>query len=465
MNLAVVILAAGRGTRMNASLAKVLQPIGGMPALTRILKTVRRLNPKKLIIVHGDNGPELQRALAERDPEVSKGVLWVEQDPPLGTAHAVLQALPLLESHDRVLICYGDIPLIQSKTLNRLLSTTPLGGVGFITMILSDPRGCGRIIRDAEGQILRIVEEKEALEVERKISEINAGFFVVPAAYLQQWIPLLNEVPAMGSLRSEFYLSGMIEMADAAGLSITSIHPEHEWEVAGLNDKIQLAQLERHFQLEQARQLMAQGLTLLDPARFDLRGELSVGRDVVIDINVIIEGKVILEDGVQIGPQVSIRNSVVKQGAIILGNSVIEGATIGIESTVGPFARIRPGTVLSKSSKVGNFVEIKNATVGENSKINHLSYVGDTAVGSQVNIGAGTITCNYDGKNKHQTIIEDAVRIGANVQLIAPVRVGKGATVGAGTTITRDIPPQQLIHNQIQYRRIDNWQPKYKKED
>jgi bifunctional UDP-N-acetylglucosamine pyrophosphorylase/glucosamine-1-phosphate N-acetyltransferase len=459
MRLAIVILAAGRGTRMNARLPKVLQPLGGLPILARIMRTMRALNPEQLLVVCGDNQAQIQEGLGAD----AIGVDWVIQNPPLGTAHAVLQALPQLSKVDRLLIAYGDIPLIRAQTLARLLQNTTPNGIGFITALLDDPSGCGRVVRDAQGAIIRVVEEKEATELERHIKEINAGFFVVPLAHLRAWLPALHA--GMSGVTQESYLPRLIERAYAEKLSIHCIQPEDEWEIAGLNDKSQLAKLERQFQCAQATKLMQQGLTLYDPARFDLRGELSVGKDVVIDINVIIEGRVTVEDDVQIGPNVIIKNSVLKKGAVILANSVIDGATIGSGARVGPFARLRPGTVLNACAQVGNFVEIKNSTVGEGSKVNHLSYIGDAEVGVDVNIGAGTITCNYDGKRKHRTLIEDEAHIGANTVLIAPVRVGSGATVGAGTTLTKDVLPQQLIHNKIQHHRVDRWKPAESEEE
>lgn len=448
MNLSVIILAAGRGVRMCSALPKVLHPIGGTPILQRILTTVSQLNPKQIITVYGEQGDALKSVLAHH-----KNLEWVNQAEPLGTGHAALQALPSLGAVDRVLILYGDSPLITKETLSRLLDATPTNALGLITVTVDSPTGFGRILRDADGKLTRIVEEKDTTAEEKKIKEINAGFFVVPRSYLQKWLPKLKA----HNKQQEYCLPDIVTMANQDNMPIVTISPQSEWEVVGINDKVQLAQMERCYQQSEAEKLMSQGVTMLDPARFDLRGSLTVGKDVFIDINVIIEGEVTLGDQVKLGPNVILKNTIIQSGTEILANSIIEDAIVGTACRIGPFARIRPGTVLAESVHVGNFVEIKKSTVGKKSKINHLSYVGDATVGQEVNIGAGTITCNYDGKKKHQTIIEDRVFVGSDTQLIAPVTVGVGATIGAGTTVSRDVPARALVHNRIERTVIANW--------
>lgn len=448
MTLSVIILAAGQGVRMRSSLPKVLHPIGGTSILGRILNTVNQINPKQIVVIHGHQGDQLKKAFVAVNT-----LTWVAQAEQLGTGHAVLQALPAIDEVEQVLITYGDVPLITFETLKRLLETTKKDEIGFITVDMENPTGFGRILRDKTGQVIRIVEEKETTPEEKKIKEINAGFFVVPSKLLKKWIPNITAQ----NTQKEYYLPEIIPMAVSEGVAIKTIAPHADWEVTGINNKVQLAELERIFQKEQAIRLMQQGVTLLDPARFDNRGDLTVGKDVVIDINVIIEGKVILGDCVTIGPNVCLKDTVIQDGVHIFANSFIEGATIGEGCNVGPFARLREGTILSKHARIGNFVEIKNSTIGSASKINHLSYVGDASVGREVNIGAGTITCNYDGKKKNKTVIGDHVFIGSDTQLIAPVTIGEGVTVGAGTTVTRDIPANYLVHNRIEHRSVANW--------
>lgn len=448
MNLSVIILAAGRGVRMYSTLPKVLHPIGGTPILERILLTVSQLNPRQVIAVYGKQGDQLKSALRDH-----KNLEWVLQAEPLGTGHAAQQALPSIADVDRVLILYGDTPLITKETLRRLLDATPKNALGLMTVSVAEPTGFGRILRDANGKLTRIVEEKDTTAEEKKIKEINAGFFVVPRSYLQKWLPQLKT----HNTQQEYCLPDIVTMANQDNVPIVTISPQSEWEVVGINDKVQLAQMERRHQQSEAEKLMLQGVTILDPMRFDLRGSLTVGKDVVIDINVIIEGEVTLGDQVKLGPNVTLKNTIIESGTEILANSIIEDATIGNACRIGPFARIRPGTVLAENVHVGNFVEVKKSTVGKKSKINHLSYVGDATVGQEVNVGAGTITCNYDGKQKHQTIIGDRVFIGSNTQLIAPVTVGTEATVGAGTTVSRDVPARALVHNRIERTVIANW--------
>lgn len=448
MNLSVIILAAGRGVRMRSALSKVLHPIGGTPILGRILTTVSQLNPKQILVVHGEQGEQLKNAFSNH-----KNLEWVDQGEPLGTGHAALQALPNLAAVDRVLILYGDTPLITKETLNQLLEATPSNALGLITVSLENPAGFGRIIRDATGKLSRVIEEKDTTAEEKKIKEINAGFFVVPKSHLQQWLPKLKA----HNSQQEYLLPDILTMANQDNIPIVTVSAQSEWEVVGVNDKLQLAQLERIYQQSEAEKLMQQGVTMRDPARFDLRGNLKVGTDVVIDINVIIEGNVTLGNGVKLGPNVYLKDTVVKADTEIFANSMIEGATIGEACHIGPFARIRPETVLAENVHVGNFVEIKKSTLGPKSKANHLSYIGDATVGQEVNIGAGTITCNYDGKKKHQTIIEDRVFIGSDTQLVAPITIGTGATVGAGTTVTRDVPAHALVRNQLERKLIPNW--------
>lgn len=458
-NLSVIILAAGNGVRMRSTLPKVLHPVGGVSILERILLTVSQLNPKQVLVVHGEHGDQLKSAFVNHKNPVLKNLEWVNQTEPLGTGDAVRQALPSIAAVERVLILYGDTPLITVETLIRLLDATQTGALGFITVEVVAPTGFGRIVRDAHGKLERVVEEKDATTSVKKINEINAGFFVVPKPHLQKWLPQLSA----DNTQQEYCLPDIIGQANQDGVPIVTLSPQYAEEVEGVNDKMQLARLERFYQQLEARKLMQQGVLMCDPARFDLRGELTVGKDVVIDINVIIEGVVVLGDGVKLGPNVYLKNTVVEAGAEIFANSVIEDATIGAGCHIGPFARIRPGTILAEGVHVGNFVEIKKSTVGKKSKINHLSYVGDATVGQDVNIGAGTITCNYDGKQKHQTIIEDNAFIGSDTQLIAPVTVGTGATVGAGTTVSRDVPAHALVHNRLERKVIANWKAADKK--
>ncbi len=450
MNFSTVVLAAGQGIRMQSALPKVLHPIGGIPIIERIISTISQLNPQQIIVIVGNQGEQLKNALADY-PDV----IFIEQKEQKGTGHAALQALPALNLSENVLLFYGDMPLILMETLQRLLAI-PKDTLGLITESLVEPAGFGRIIRDQNGKVLRIVEEKDATIDEKKITETNAGFFRVPQQYLTKWLPKLTA----HNTQKEYLLTDIVAMASADGVPITTVSPRYHWEALGINDKIQLANVERIFQRLQAEQLMRQGVTLHDPARFDVRGNVSVGRDVVIDVNVIFEGQVTLGNGVNIGPNVVLKNSIVHDDVDILANCVIEGAIIGKNCRIGPFARIRSGTELAEEARIGNFVEIKASTVGTGSKISHLSYIGDTTLGAGVNVGAGTITCNYDGQNKHKTIIGDKVFIGSNSQLIAPLTVGEGVTIGAGTTVTRDVPAHHLVHNRLEHRTIANWNNK-----
>lgn len=451
-SLSIVILAAGRGLRMRSKRPKVLQTVGGVPMLTRIVSTAQKLSPQQIIVVCRD---EQQEAFQQAIPE-DINVSWAKQNEPLGTGHAVLQALPSVSS-EQVVVLYGDISLITVETLTKLLATADTNTLSLVSAFVSNPQGLGRLIRDQQGKLLRIVEEKEATEEEKQINEINAGFFLAPKEFLEKALLSLTK-SAQGN---EYYLPDVIPLAHASGFSIQTVQAKHEWEVTGVNDKRQLAELERVFQREQANQLMAKGVTLLDPARIDVRGDVSVGTDVTIDIGVILEGKVVIEDGVQIGPNAYIKDSVLQAGCQVLANSVIDQATIGPRCCIGPFGRIRPGTILAEEVKVGSFVEVKNSTLQSGAKAYHLSYIGDAEIGSNVNIGAGTITCNYDGKLKHKTVIRDNTFVGANTQLIAPVTVGENVIIGSGTIVTRDVPADHLIHNTITHRLV----PKRVKEE
>lgn len=452
--LSVVILAAGRGLRMRSKLPKVLQTVGGIPMLTRIVSTAQQLSPQQILVVCRD---EQQAAFQQAIP-ADITVKWAKQNEPLGTGHAVLQALPSVSS-EQVVVLYGDISLITVETLTALLATADndKNTLSLVSALVSNPHGLGRLIRDEQGKLLRIVEEKEASEEQKQINEINAGFFLAPKTFLEKALLSLTKA----TQGNEYYLPDVIPLARTSGLSIQTVQAKHEWEITGVNDKRQLAELERIFQREQANQLMAKGVTLLDPARIDIRGEVSVGTDVTIDVGVILEGKVVIEDDVQIGPNVYIKDSVLQAGTQVLANSVIDQATIGPRCCIGPFGRLRPGTVLAEEVKVGSFVEVKNSTLQSGAKAYHLSYIGDAEIGSNVNIGAGTITCNYDGKTKHKTTIKDNVFVGANTQLIAPVTVGENVIIGSGTIVTRDVPADHVIHNAITHRLV----PKRVKEE
>ncbi len=453
MSLSVIVLAAGRGVRMCSILPKVLHRLGGIPILSRIIATVSQLGPQKIAVVYGDQGDALKAALP------TDHLVWVQQYPPLGTGHAALQALPFVLDTDKVLILYGDIPLITVETLTRLLAALITNDeIGMITTTVADPTGFGRIIRNKDQKLTHIIEEKDATLEQKKIQEINTGFFVVPKKYLEKWLPKLTA----NNEQQEYYLTDIITLANQEGLSIKTVSPTHEWEITGINDKVQLAALERIYQKTRAIEFMQQGVTLFDPNRFDVRGDLVVGKEVVIDINVIFEGRVIVGNAVKIGPNVLIKDTIIEDGAEILANSVIEGATIGKGCQIGPFARIRPGTQLAEQAKIGNFVEVKNAIMGVKTKVNHLSYIGDATVGNHTNIGAGTITCNFDGKKKHKTIIGNDVFIGSDTQLIAPLTIGDGVTVGAGTTVRKNVSPNYLVHNRVEQRSVENWNKKDK---
>jgi len=436
MSLSVVILAAGQGTRMRSSLPKVLHSIGGKPLLEHVINAAESLNADSIHVVYGHGGEYVKEQLSGY-----KRLGWIEQAEQLGTGHAVAQALPNIETHNTVLILYGDVPLIAVDTLQTLIDATDGGAsMGLLTATLDNPQGYGRIVRDASGAVAAIVEEKDTTVEQKQINEINTGMLAVAGEHLHRWLPALSNKNSQG----EYYLTDIIAMAVEDGIKVNTTAPARLSEICGVNNKLQLAELEREYQSAQARRLMTEGVTMLDPARFDLRGELTVGRDVVIDANVIIEGRVELGSGVSIGANTLIKDCRISDDVTILSHCVLEQSDIGQACHIGPYSRIRPDTVLAEKSRIGNFVEIKKATIGYGSKVNHLSYVGDAEIGKGVNIGAGTITCNYDGANKHKTIIEDYAFIGSDTQLVAPVKVGRGATVGAGSTIRKDVPDNEL---------------------
>ncbi len=446
MGLEVIILAAGQGTRMKSAMPKVLHRLAHLPLLEHVYRAACALHPEGIHIVYGHGGEAVARQLAHLEAR------WVEQPEQLGTGHAVGRALPELADDARVLVLYGDVPLVRPATLLGLAEAGD-GALALLTAQVVDPAGYGRILRDADGRVQGIVEHKDAREEQRRIKEINTGMLAVPTGLLRGWLENLDNDNAQG----EYYLTDIVALAVGDGVEVRTVQPERRTEILGVNDRVQLAHLERHYQHMNAEQLMRAGVTLRDPARFDLRGELEAGRDVVIDVNVVIEGRVRLGDRVEIGPGVVLRETSVGDDVKIDANSVVESAKIAAGCRIGPFSRIRPGTELADEVHIGNFVELKNSQIGKGSKINHLSYVGDTTVGAGVNIGAGTITCNYDGANKHRTVIGDGAFIGSNTQLIAPVEIGAGATIGAGSTISSDAPPGELTLGRARQTTIKGW--------
>jgi len=442
----IIILAAGQGKRMHSNLPKVLHPLAGKALVAHVIDTARSLSPEKLCLVYGHGGDTVRSTLTAHD------LAWALQEPQLGTGHAVMQALPHLDGAGTTLVLYGDVPLIQAETLKKLLLAAR-DGLAILTIEMADPGGYGRIVRNAAGQVVSIVEQKDASASELSIREINTGIMALPTARLGEWLGALSNDNA----QKEYYLTDIVGMAVAAGLPVRTAQPQGEWEVLGVNSKVQLAELERIAQRRTAEQLMEQGVRLADPARLDVRGELVCGRDVFIDVNCVFEGKVVLDEAVEIGPNCVLKNARIGAGTRLAAFSHIEDALIGPDSVIGPFARLRPGTELAAGVHIGNFVEIKNSKIAAQSKANHLAYIGDAVIGSRVNIGAGTITCNYDGANKFQTIIEDDVFIGSDTQLVAPVTVGRGATLGAGTTLTRNAPPDTLTVSRPRQVSLPGW--------
>lgn len=436
------------GKRMHSDLPKVLHPVAGRPMLAHVIDTARTLSPSRLVVVVGHGAGHVRQAVAADD------VTFAEQAQQLGTGHAVMQALPQLDDSKPTLVLYGDVPLTTAATLKSLVTEAGDSRFGVLTVEMPDPTGYGRIVRDAAGSIVRIVEQKDASEAVRAIREINTGIIVCPTGHLRRWLSTLRNDNAQG----EYYLTDTVERAAAEGVEIVSAQPAALWETLGVNSKVQLAEVERIHQRNQAHRLLEAGVTLADPARIDVRGELTCGRDVSIDVGCVFEGRVHLGDGVQIGANCVVRNATIDAGAQVQPFCHIDSAKIGADGRIGPYARLRPGTELGEDVHIGNFVEVKNSQVAAHSKANHLAYVGDATVGSRVNIGAGTITCNYDGANKFRTVIEDDVFIGSDTQLVAPVTVRRGATIGAGTTLTKEAPADKLTLSRAKQMTVAAWQ-------
>jgi bifunctional UDP-N-acetylglucosamine pyrophosphorylase/glucosamine-1-phosphate N-acetyltransferase len=447
MSLSVVILAAGKGTRMRSSLPKVLHTIADKPMVGHVIDAARCLNAENIYVVYGFGGDVLQANIKGDD------LTFVEQAEQLGTGHAVDMASPHIKDEDDVLVLYGDVPLTRVDTLEQLIQAKPEGGMALLTVHLANPTGYGRIIRD-NGSVVGIVEQKDATPEQLAINEANTGILLANGGDLKRWLSNLSNDNAQG----EYYLTDVIAAAHAEGKEIATANPETEIEVEGANNRVQLAALERAFQLREAENLMIAGASLRDPSRIDIRGKILVGQEVQIDVNCVFEGEVVLANGVRIGPNCVLKDCTVGENTHIKPNTIVEGAVIGNDCTVGPFARIRPDSTMNNDSHVGNFVEMKKTTLGEGSKAGHLTYLGDTTVGKKANIGAGTITCNYDGANKFRTIIDDNAFIGSNSSLVAPVFIGEGATTGAGSTITKDVEANELAIGRGKQRNIGNWQ-------
>ncbi|PNH88112.1 bifunctional UDP-N-acetylglucosamine diphosphorylase/glucosamine-1-phosphate N-acetyltransferase GlmU [Vibrio diazotrophicus] len=452
MKFSAVILAAGKGTRMNSNMPKVLHSLAGKPMVKHVIDTCNSLGAQNIHLVYGHGGDQMQHALTEEK------VNWVLQAEQLGTGHAVDQASAQFQDDEKILVLYGDVPLISEETLESLLDAQPNDGIALLTVVLKNPTGYGRIVRK-NGPVVAIVEQKDATEEQKLIKEINTGVMVATGRDLKRWLSGLNNNNAQG----EYYLTDVIAAAHEEGRAVEAVHPVSSIEVEGVNDRIQLARLERAFQARQASKLLEQGVMLRDPARFDLRGELQCGMDVEIDVNVIIEGTVSIGDNVVIGAGCILKDCEIDDNTVIRPYSVIEGASVGEDCTVGPFTRLRPGADLRNDAHVGNFVEVKNARIGEGSKANHLTYIGDAEIGQRVNVGAGVITCNYDGVNKHKTIIGDDVFVGSDCQLVAPVTIANGATIGAGTTLTKDVAEGELVITRAKEKKIAGWQRPVKK--
>lgn len=455
MSIKTIILAAGQGTRMRSNLPKVLHEIANRPLLEHVYDTSRLLPDNKVYVIYGHGGERVKQRLNHFD------AVWIEQKQQLGTGHAVQQAIHHVEDPDTVLILYGDVPLLKADTLKTLLADVSEQSLALLTVVLADPTGYGRIIRNTDNQVTCIVEQKDASPEQLAVNEGNTGILACKGKQLKNWLARLSNQNA----QQEYYLTDIIEMAVEDGLTIKTTQTDSADEVLGVNNRIQLAHLERVFQNQQAEALMTQGVTLRDPARIDVRGRfLSLGQDIDVDINVIFEGENHIGNNVRIEANCILKNVTIADDVEILANSLLENATVGSGSRIGPYARLRPDTHLADHVHIGNFVEIKKTTVASGSKINHLSYVGDSEVGSKVNIGAGTITCNYDGVNKFKTVIEDGAFIGSDSQLVAPVRVGKNATIGAGSTITKDTPAEQLTLSRSKQISVESWQRPQKKD-
>lgn len=454
MGLSIVILAAGKGKRMASDIPKILHPLGGIPLLERVVNTAQALKADSIHVVYGNGGS------AVHDELDYLPVHWVKQEEQLGTGHAVLQVLPHCKDDDQVLVLYGDVPLISLKTLRHLLESTPRSDLGLVVAKLENPTGLGRIIRNEMGNIVGIVEHKDATLAQLKICEINTGIMTATAQHLKNWLPQLKN----SNCQKEYYLTDIVALAAADGHPVGGIMTRCSEEVKGVNDRWELVNLERHFQRTMAKKLALAGATIIDPNRFDMRGDnVHVAHDVTIDVNVVLEGKIRIGKNSTIGPHVILKNVTIGDNVEILSHTVIEDATIANNCTIGPFARIRPGTALQDGVKIGNFVETKKTKIGQGSKANHLAYLGDTTIGCHVNIGAGTITCNYDGANKWQTTIKDYAFIGSNTALVAPVVIAEGATIGAGSTITQNAPANQLTIGRARQHTVNNWRQSDKK--